>query len=94
LEEVKDAIDKLDVALKMVSSARSKFGAYQNSLEHIHSNVTSYNENITTAQSRIADADMAKEMVKYTNRNILMQSAQAMLSQSNQLPQGILQLLK
>ena len=94
LEEAKEAMDKLDVALEMVSSERSKFGAYQNSLEHIHNNVTMYNGNLTYAQSRIVDTDMAKEMMEFTNRNILNQSAQAMLSQANQLPQGILQLLK
>lgn len=94
IADAQEAMGALDKAIEMVSTARSRFGAYQNSLEHILNNVTQYNENLTAAQSRISDADMAEEMAKYTTRNILNQSAQAMLSQANQLPQGILQLLK
>ncbi len=93
-EDASAAITKLDNALQQISSERSKYGAYQNALEHLHSNVTNVNLNISAAQSRIADADMAKEMTKFTKNNILNQSAQAMLAQANQMPQGILQLLK
>ena len=89
-----EAITMLDQAIKQVSTERSKWGAYQNALGHIERNVTNRAENTNAAQSRVADADMAKEMAEYTTRNIIMQSAQAMLAQSNQLPQGILQLLK
>ena len=89
VSEAIEALDSLYEAIEMVSAARSQFGAYQNALDHISNNVTQYNENMTAAQSRIADADMAKEMAEYTTRNILMQSAQAMLAQSNQLPPNL-----
>jgi flagellin len=94
VEDAQDAIKKLDEAIKIVSSERSKYGAYQNALEHIHSNVSNAEVNLTSAESRIRDTDMASEMTKFTKNNILNQSAQAMLAQANQLPQGILQLLK
>jgi flagellin len=93
-EGAQQAIGKIDEAINKVSTERSKWGAYQNGLEHIHNNVSNASENTTTAQSRIADADMAKEMTEFTKKNILNQSAQAMIAQANQLPQGILQLLK
>ncbi|MCM3788414.1 flagellin [Domibacillus indicus] len=88
------ALTKLDGALQKISSERSKYGAYQNALEHIYTNVTNSGENATASESRISDADMALEMTEFTKRNILIQSGQAMLAQSNQLPQGILELLK
>ncbi len=88
------AIGLIDVAIQKVSSERSKFGAFQNALEHIFNNAGNYNENITGAESRISDADMALTMTKFAKSNILNQSSQAMLAQSNQMPQGILQLLK
>ncbi|MDT8858934.1 flagellin [Alkalihalobacillus sp. MEB130] len=91
---VDEAIELIDQALQRISSERAKFGAYHNRLEHIHSNVANYTENITAANSRIRDADMALEMTEFTKRNILNQSATAMLAQANQLPQGILQLLQ
>lgn len=93
-EEAQIAINKIDNAIEKMSSERSKFGAYQNALEYIHTNVTNAGENATASESRISDADMALEMTEFTKRNILIQSGQAMLAQSNQLPQGILQLLK
>ncbi|MDE5414036.1 flagellin [Alkalihalobacterium chitinilyticum] len=92
--EATQALDRLDAAIAMVSTQRSKWGAYQNRLEHILSNASNYKENITSAESRITDADMALSMVEFTKRNILNQSATAMLAQSNQLPQGVLQLLR
>ncbi|ALA70078.1 flagellin [Geobacillus stearothermophilus 10] len=88
------AIAKLDEAIISVSKTRSKMGAYQNRLEHTINNLTTANENLTAAESRIRDTDMAMEMAEFTKNNILTQAAQAMLAQSNQLPQGILQLLK
>ncbi|WP_064468666.1 flagellin [Lederbergia galactosidilytica] len=88
------AIRTLDKAIGQVSGERSKWGAYQNALEHIYNNVTNTSENLNSALSRIKDADMALEMTKYTKNNILAQSAQAMVAQSQQIPQGILQLLK
>ena len=88
------AISKLDEAIQKVSTERSKFGAYQNALEHVRSNVSNTHENLTSAESRIRDTDMALEMAEYTKNNILNQSAQAMLAQSKQFPQGILKLLQ
>ncbi|UTE74985.1 hypothetical protein M1I95_03490 [Rossellomorea marisflavi] len=78
----------------MVSEERSKLGAIQNRLEHTTLNLQMSNENLTSAESRIRDTDMAKEMTNFTKNNILNQAGQAMLAQANQLPQGILQLLK
>ncbi|MGJ9384193.1 flagellin [Salipaludibacillus sp. CF4.18] len=71
-----------------------RYGSQQNRLEYIFTNLTNYGENLTTAESRIRDADMALEMTNFTRNNILNQSATAMLAQANQLPQGILQLLQ
>lgn len=89
-----DAISKLDTAIKSVSSERSKLGAVQNRLEHTINNLSTSSENLTAAESRIRDVDMAKEMMEQTKNSILSQAAQAMLAQSNQLPQGVLQLLR
>ncbi|MEO3947293.1 flagellin [Gorillibacterium sp. CAU 1737] len=88
------AIDVIDKAVKMVSEERSKLGAYQNRMEHTVSNLGIASENMTSAESRIRDADMAMEMSDFTKTNIINQAATAMLAQANQLPQGILQLLK
>lgn len=89
-----NAIAIIDSAIDKVSEVRSKLGAYQNRMEHTVNNITQANENLTAAESRIRDADMAKEMTEFTKLNIINQSATAMLAQANQLPQGILQLLK
>lgn len=88
------AITALDNAISLVSEERSKLGAFQNRLEHTITNLQTANENLTSAESRIRDADMAKSMTEFTKNNILNQAGQAMLAQANQLPQGILQLLK
>ncbi|OKL36432.1 flagellin [Domibacillus mangrovi] len=93
-EDAQLAIMQLDVAIEKVSMERSKYGAYQNALKYLHTNVTNAAENATSSESRITDANMAFEMTEFTKRNILMQSGQAMFAQSNQLPQGILELLK
>jgi flagellin len=93
-ESAMNALEKIDEAIQKVSSERSKYGAYQNGLEHIHSNVANSAENLTSAESRIRDADMAKEMMNQTKSSILSQAAQAMLAQANQQPQGVLQLLR
>jgi len=89
-----DAIEKLDEIITAVSKDRSTIGAVQNRLEHTlkHVNVTA--ENLTNAESRIRDVDMAKEVVKQSAANIKEQAAQAMLSQANQASQGVLQLLR
>jgi flagellin len=88
------AITVIDQAINKVSEERGKLGAIQNRLEHTINNLKTAHENLTSAESRIRDTDMAMEMAEFTKNNILTQAAQAMLAQSNQLPQGILQLLK
>lgn len=76
------------------AEAGLKLGAYQNRLEHTINNLEAASENLTAAESRIREADMAKEMMEFTKNNILTQAAQAMLAQANQQPQGVLQLLR
>ncbi|WP_044896023.1 flagellin Hag [Bacillus alveayuensis] len=88
------AITLINNAIEMVSAERAKLGAYQNRLEHTINNLGTSAENLTAAESRIRDVDMAKEMMAFTKNNILSQAAQAMLAQSNQMPQGVLQLLR
>jgi flagellin len=87
-------IDLVDTAIKTVSETRSKFGAQQNRLEHTINNLNNASENLTAAESRVRDVDMAKEMMNQTKNSILAQAAQAMLAQANQQPQGVLQLLR
>lgn len=89
-----EAIQSIDNAIKTVSTQRSKLGAVQNRLEHTINNLGAASENLTAAESRIRDTDMAKEMMEFTKNNILLQAAQAMLAQANQQPQGVLQLLQ
>ncbi|XNQ35469.1 flagellin [Bacillus sp. 1P10SD] len=81
-------------ALDNVSAERSKLGSFQNRLEHSINNLNTSSENLTAAESRIRDVDMAKEMMEQTKNSILSQAAQAMLAQSNQMAQGVLQLLR
>lgn len=88
------ALEKIKSAINSVSGTRGKLGAIQNRLEHTINNLSVATENITEAESRIRDVDMAKEMTEYTQNNILSQASQAMLAQANQLPQGVLQLLQ
>lgn len=88
------AITSFDDAIKEISSRRAQMGAVQNRLEHTINNLNVTSENLTAAESRIRDVDMAKEMMSYTKNNILTQAAQAMLAQANMQPQGVLQLLQ
>lgn len=88
------AITVLDKAIQTVSGERSKLGASQNRLEHTINNLNTSSENLTAAESRIRDVDMAKEMMNQSKASILAQAAQAMLAQANQQPQGVLQLLR
>lgn len=88
------AITKVNDAISKVSTERSKLGAFQNRLEHTINNLGTSSENLTAAESRIRDVDMAKEMMNQTKNSILSQAAQAMLAQANQQPQGVLQLLR
>ena len=87
------AITTIDAAINKVSTQRAQLGAVQNRLEHTINNLGTTSENLTAAESRIRDTDMAKEMMGFTKNNILMQAAQSMLAQANQQPQGVLQLL-
>ncbi len=87
-------ISVINAAIDKVSKLRGTFGAMQNRLEHTINNLAVSTENITASESRIRDVDMAKEMMAYTKNNILVQSAQAMLAQANQVPQSVLQLLQ
>lgn len=88
-----NSISIIDKALNRVSETRASLGAVQNRLEHTINNLGATSENLTAAESRIRDTDMAKEMMGFTKNNILMQAAQSMLAQANQQPQGVLQLL-
>ena len=88
------AVDVINRAINMVSTQRGQLGAIQNRLEHTINNLSVNAENMTAAESRIRDVDMADEMMKYTKNNILVQASQAMLAQANQVPQGVLQLLQ
>lgn len=87
-------LSAIDAATKQVSTQRSKLGAVQNRLEHTINNLGASSENLTAAESRIRDVDMAKEMSEFTKNNILSQASQAMLAQANQQPQSVLQLLQ
>jgi len=93
-EDASKAIAVIDKAVASVSAERGKLGAVQNRLEHTINNLGTSSENLTAAESRIRDVDMAKEMMEFTKNNILTQAAQAMLAQANQQPQGVLQLLR
>jgi len=93
-EGAQAAITLVNDAIEKVSSQRSNLGAFQNRLEHTINNLGTSSENLTAAESRVRDVDMAKEMMEQTKNSILAQAAQAMLAQSNQIPQGVLQLLR
>jgi len=88
------AIKVIDAATQKVSAQRSSLGSIQNRLEHTIANLGTSSENLTAAESRVRDVDMAKEMMNFSKNNILSQAAQAMLAQANQQPQGVLQLLR
>ena len=88
------AVEVIEKAINSVSMTRGTLGATQNRLEHTQNNLSVMEENITDAESTIRDTDVAEEMMSYTKNNILIQSAQAMLAQANQVPQGVLQLLQ
>lgn len=87
------AVSVLKTAINEVSTHRGQFGAMQNRLQYTMNNLSVTSENMSAAESRIRDTDMANEMMGYTKNNILVQSAQSMLAQANTIPQGVLQLL-
>lgn len=86
-------LEDIDTAINNISAARATFGAVQNRLEYTLNSQRTYAENLTAAESRIRDVDMAQEMVKFTKNQILSQAANSMLAQANQSPQGVLRLL-
>jgi len=91
--QIEMTIETIKAAIQKVSTQRSALGAIQNRLEHTIANLDNVVENTTAAESQIRDTDMATEMVKYSNNNILAQAGQAMLAQANQSNQGVLSLL-
>ncbi|MEG0271898.1 MAG: flagellin [Hydrogenoanaerobacterium sp.] len=93
-EAAAGSLEKIKGAVGLVSGARSTLGSLQNRLDHTINNLGVTSENMTAAESRIRDVDMAKEMMDFTKNNVLTQAAQAMLSQANQQPQQVLQLLR
>lgn len=93
IEEAEKALEKVDNAIEIVSKQRTKFGSYQNALEHIGSNVGNYSYNITSAESRISDVDMAKEVMEMSKSSIIEQSAQSILKQAEKMPQSIIDLM-
>jgi len=93
-EEANDAIDVLDKAINNVSRERARIGATQNRLEHTMNNLSTMRINVTSAESRIRDADIAKEMMEFVKYSMLTQVGQIVLAQANQVQQGMLQLLR
>jgi len=93
-DKAQAAVSVINDAIEMVSAQRSQLGAFQNRLEHTINNLNTASENLTAAESRIRDVNMATEYTNYTKLNILSQAATAMLAQANQMPQTVLQLLR
>lgn len=94
VKKANTAMGTIDKAIDTVSGYRAQLGAAQNRMEHTINNLKVTSENVTAAESRIRDTDMADEMTSYTKNNILMQAAQSMLAQSNSMPQGVLNMLQ
>ena len=88
------AIEKLDSAISFTSEVRSRLGAYENRLDYSVKSLDTFEENMTNAISRLTDADMAEEMTNYTHQNVLNQAAISVLTQANELPQQVLQILQ
>lgn len=93
IDEAEKALEAVDNSINIVSKQRGKFGAYQNALEHIGNNVGNYSYNITSAESRISDADIAKEVMEMSKNSIIEQSAQSILQQAEKMPQSIIDLM-
>ncbi|MGV8978406.1 MAG: flagellin, partial [Cellulomonas sp.] len=91
---IMENVDKIDIAINAVSTARAELGATQNQFEHVINNANVALENVTASESRIRDTDMAAEMVNFTKSQILSQAGTAMLAQAKSLPQDVLQLLR
>ena len=93
-ESARESLGKMGDAVKYVSAARSRLGAYQNRLEHTINSLDISVENMTAAYSRIMDLDMAEEMTEYTTLQVLSQASTSMLAQANERPSQVLQLLQ
>ena len=93
-EKASASIETVNTAIEKVSTQRAQLGAIQNRLEHTTANLDNTSENLQSAESRVRDVDMAKEMMTFSKNNILQQAAQSMLAQANQQPQGVLSLLQ
>ncbi|MGH4125764.1 MAG: flagellin [Clostridium sp.] len=93
IEEAENSLEKVDKAIEIVSTQRGKFGSYQNALEHIYSNVGDYGYNLTSADSRINDANMAKEVMQMTKSSIIQEAAQSMLKQADEMQKSVLNLM-
>lgn len=93
VDKAQDALARINKAIDNVSAERSKLGSYQNRLEYAINNLRNTHSNLTSAESRIRDADIAMEMIEFTRNQIVSQSGTAMLAQANMVPQGVLQLL-
>lgn len=93
IEEAEQSLGKVDRAIDLVSSQRAKFGTYQNALEHIEKNVDNYGGSVSSAESRITDADMAKEIMEVTKSSIIEQSAQSILKQAEKMPESVINLM-
>lgn len=93
-ETASRSISIIDRAINKISSQRAKIGSYENALEHTMSNLTTTSMNLTSAESRIRDADMSKSMMDFVKLQIMNQSGTSMLAQANQLPQSVLSLIQ
>lgn len=94
IEEVQKALSNIDNTIALISERRAKYGSSVNALEHINNNVTNYSLNLEAANSRILDADMAKETINLSKASIMQEASSAMLKQANNLPNGVLELLR
>ena len=93
ISQANDSIELFNQAIDYLDSERGRMGAYENRLEHTYNSQAVSYENLTQAESRIRDTDMAEETVEYTKNNILLQASQSMLAHANMLPQHVMQLL-
>lgn len=94
IEEVQKALSNIDNTIDLISGRRAKYGSYVNALEHINNNVSNYSLNLEAANSRILDTDMAKETINLSKTSIMQEASSAMLKQANNLPNGVLELLR
>ena len=94
LDEANKAVSKIDIAIEAVADIRADFGAAQNHLEHTHNNLSVTSENMTSAESRIRDTNIAEEFTEFTKENITFQAATSMSAQANSVPELVISLLR